>query len=144
MTSQTRAAARAVNRWQAFYPTSAEHAPIGTLARAAPRLTNSALSPSFVYKQAGRRPPWTRRPLRATRPRSGDDTGVVRRLMARGLVRRGLDPMDRRTVVPEPTVAGVALIGGVVASAGRAHEAALAPLAPEEQTQLLGLLRKMG
>jgi hypothetical protein len=52
--------------------------------------------------------------------------------------------MDRRTAVPKPTEAGVALIGGVVASAGRAHEAALAPLAPEEQTQLLGLLRKMG
>lgn len=70
--------------------------------------------------------------------------GVVRRLMARGLVRRSHDPMDRRTAVPGPTEAGVALIGGVVASAGRAHEAALAPLVPEEQTQLLGLLRKMG
>ena len=70
--------------------------------------------------------------------------GVVRRLMARGLVRRSRDPMDRRTAVLEPTEAGVALIGGVVASARRAHEAALAPLAPGEQTQLLGLLRKMG
>jgi MarR family transcriptional regulator, lower aerobic nicotinate degradation pathway regulator len=68
----------------------------------------------------------------------------VRGLIARGPVRRSRDRMDRRTAVLEPTEAGVALIGGVVASAGRAHEAALAPLAPEEQTQLLGLLRKMG
>jgi len=52
--------------------------------------------------------------------------------------------MDRRTAVLEPTEAGVALIRSVVASAASAHEAALAPLAPEEQTQLLGLLRKMG
>jgi DNA-binding MarR family transcriptional regulator len=70
--------------------------------------------------------------------------GVVRRLTAFGLVRRRRNPMDRRSAVPEPTEAGVALIGGVVASAGRAHEAGLAPLVPEEQTQLLGLLRKMG
>ncbi len=70
--------------------------------------------------------------------------GVVRRLMVRGLLRRSRDPMDRRTAMLEPTEAGVALIGGVVASAGRAHEAAPAPLAPEQQTQLLGLLRKMG
>ena len=36
--------------------------------------------------------------------------GVVRRLTARGLIRRGRDPMDRRTAVLEPTEAGVALI----------------------------------
>ena len=54
--------------------------------------------------------------------------GVVRRLIARGLVRRGRDPMDRRTAVLEPTEAGVALIGSVVACARRAHDAALAPL----------------
>ena len=56
--------------------------------------------------------------------------------MARGLVRRNRDPMDRRTAVLEPTEAGVALIRSVVASARGAHESALAPLAPEE----LGLL----
>ena len=38
--------------------------------------------------------------------------GVVRRLMARGLVHRGRDPMDRRTAVLEATEAGVALVGG--------------------------------
>ena len=70
--------------------------------------------------------------------------GVVQRLIARGLVRRGRDPMDRRTVVLEPTDAGVALITSVVACARQAHEAALSPLSPEERVQLLHLLRKMG
>jgi len=70
--------------------------------------------------------------------------GVVRRLTARGLVRRGRDPMDRRTAVLEPTEAGVALIGTVVASARSAHMAALAPLTPDERVRLLTLLRKIG
>lgn len=70
--------------------------------------------------------------------------GVVRRLIGRGLVHRGRDPMDRRTAVLEPTPAGVALITDVVASARRAHDAALAPLSPEEQVQVVTLLRKMG
>ena len=70
--------------------------------------------------------------------------GVVQRLIARGLVRRGHDPMDRRTAVLEPTEAGVALISSVVACACRVHEAALAPLSPEERVIFLTLLRKMG
>jgi DNA-binding MarR family transcriptional regulator len=70
--------------------------------------------------------------------------GVVRRLIARGLIRRGRDPLDRRTAVLEPTEAGVALITDVVACARDVHEAALAPLSPEERVQLLRLLRKMG
>ncbi len=70
--------------------------------------------------------------------------GVVRRLIARGLLRRSRDPMDRRTAVLEPTEAGVALIERVVDCAREAHEAALAPLTPDERDQLLSLLRKMG
>ena len=70
--------------------------------------------------------------------------GVVQRLIARGLIRRGRDPMDRRTAVLEPTEAGVALITSVVACARQAHDAALAPLSPEERAQVLALLRKMG
>lgn len=70
--------------------------------------------------------------------------GVVRRLMARGLIRRSCDPLDRRTAVLEPTEAGVALITRVVACAQQAHEAALAPLSAEEQAHLLHLLRKIG
>ena len=70
--------------------------------------------------------------------------GVVQRLIARGLIRRGRDPMDRRTAVLEPIEAGVALIGSVVPCAQRAHDAALAPLSPQERTKVLALLRKMG
>lgn len=70
--------------------------------------------------------------------------GVVRRLMARGLVHPGRDPMDRRTLVLEPTPAGVALITNVVASARQAHDAALAPLSSDERAQVMALLRKMG
>jgi MarR family transcriptional regulator, lower aerobic nicotinate degradation pathway regulator len=70
--------------------------------------------------------------------------GVVRRLTVRGLIRRRQDKMDRRTAVLEPTEAGVALITSVVACARQSHEAALAPLSPEERVQVLTLLRKMG
>jgi DNA-binding MarR family transcriptional regulator len=70
--------------------------------------------------------------------------GVVRRLTARGLMRRGRDSMDRRTAVLEATEAGVALIARVVACARAAHDLALAPLSPEERVQVLTLLRKMG
>jgi MarR family transcriptional regulator, lower aerobic nicotinate degradation pathway regulator len=70
--------------------------------------------------------------------------GVAQRLIARGLMRRGRDPMDRRTAVLEPTEAGVALITDVVSCAREAHEAALAPLNLEERAQVLALLRKMG
>ena len=70
--------------------------------------------------------------------------GVVQRLIARGLIRRSRDPMDRRTAVLEPTDAGIALIGSVVSCAQRAHDAALAPLTPLERAQVLALLRKMG
>lgn len=70
--------------------------------------------------------------------------GVVQRLVARGLIRRGRDLMDRRTAVLEPTEAGVALISSVISCAQRAHDAALAPLSPQERDQVLALLRKMG
>ena len=70
--------------------------------------------------------------------------GVVQRLIARGVIRRRPDPMDRRMAVLEPTEAGVALIAGVVACARKAHDTALAPLSIEERDQLLALLRKMG
>jgi len=70
--------------------------------------------------------------------------GVVQRLIARDLIRRGRDPMDRRTAVLEPTEAGTELIGRAIASAQQAHDAALAPLTPHERIQLLALLRKVG
>ena len=69
--------------------------------------------------------------------------GVVRRLIERGLLLRTQDPADRRTVVLEPTPAGLALIRPAVASARHITEATLAPLEPDERRQFLSLLRKM-
>ena len=70
--------------------------------------------------------------------------GVVKRLLARGLLRGAHDPMDRRTAVLAPTEEAYALIATAVACAQRAHAKALSPLSPEEQTAFLALLRKMG
>lgn len=70
--------------------------------------------------------------------------GVVRRLIARDLVRRRTDPMDRRTAVLTPTDAGIALAAHTVAGARRITEATLHPLAPAERQMLLDLLRKLG
>jgi DNA-binding MarR family transcriptional regulator len=69
--------------------------------------------------------------------------GVVRRLTERGLLHRAQDPADRRTVVLEPTEAGLALVRSAVASARRITEATLAPLDTEERRQFLSLLRRM-
>jgi DNA-binding MarR family transcriptional regulator len=70
--------------------------------------------------------------------------GVVRRLIARGLVRRRPDPMDRRAAVLTPTEAGVALARQAVDRARRITEATLAPIPAEERSRLLVLLRKLG
>jgi MarR family transcriptional regulator, lower aerobic nicotinate degradation pathway regulator len=69
--------------------------------------------------------------------------GVVRRLIARGLMRRRPDPMDRRTAVLAPTEAGLALLADAVAHARRITAATLAPLDEAERTQLIDLLRKI-
>lgn len=70
--------------------------------------------------------------------------GVVRRLMARGLLQRTRDPMDRRTAVLAPTEAGIALVAHGVACARRSHDSTLAPLTEDERSQFLALLRKIG
>ena len=69
--------------------------------------------------------------------------GVVRRLIARGLIERTHDPLDRRMAVLMPTPAGVALSIRAVTTAQRAHDTALAALTDDEQRTLLTLLRKM-
>lgn len=69
--------------------------------------------------------------------------GVVRRLIARGLVRRTPDPMDRRTAVLTPTEAGRAVAQVAVARARRITEATLDPLDTDERRTLLVLLRKI-
>jgi MarR family transcriptional regulator, lower aerobic nicotinate degradation pathway regulator len=69
--------------------------------------------------------------------------GVVQRLIARALVARTPDPMDRRTAVLAPTPAGLALARGAVARARRISEATLEPLDAAERACLLALLRKL-
>jgi DNA-binding MarR family transcriptional regulator len=69
--------------------------------------------------------------------------GVVRRLLARALVRRMADPRDRRTVVLSPTAAGIALAADAVTCARGVTEATLAPLGAAERRHFLSLLRKM-
>ncbi len=69
--------------------------------------------------------------------------GVVRRLIARGLVRRTPDPMDRRTAVLAATPEGTALAARAVASARRITETTLHPLDAEQRRTLISLLRKI-
>ena len=69
--------------------------------------------------------------------------GVVRRLMARGLVHSAPDPMDRRTLVLAPTEAGAELAGRAVACARCITESTLEPLDEPERQTLLALLRKL-
>lgn len=69
--------------------------------------------------------------------------GVVRRLIARGLVTRASDPGDRRTHVLRATQAGLELAREAVACATAITAATLAPLSPEERPLFLSLLRKL-
>ena len=70
--------------------------------------------------------------------------GVVRRLIARGLVHRTPDPMDRRTAVLAATEQGVALAARAVLRARRITEATLTPLDAGDRRHLIPLLRKIG
>ncbi len=69
--------------------------------------------------------------------------GVVRRLIARDLVDRAPDPMDRRTAVLAATAQGVALATAAIARARWITEATLAPLDKTERHHLIALLRKI-
>jgi DNA-binding MarR family transcriptional regulator len=70
--------------------------------------------------------------------------GVVRRLTARGLVRRGPDPQDKRMAVLQATESGRALARQAVKAARRITDATLAPLDETERRAFLSILRKMG
>lgn len=69
--------------------------------------------------------------------------GVVRRLVARGLVRRGTDPADRRSVRLSPTAQGLALHQACLAHAFAVSAATLAPLDAAEASTFLALLRRL-
>jgi DNA-binding MarR family transcriptional regulator len=69
--------------------------------------------------------------------------GVVRRLVARGLVARSTDAADRRTVRLSVTEAGRATVAAALPTAAAISEATLAPLSPEERLTFLHLLQRM-
>jgi DNA-binding MarR family transcriptional regulator len=69
--------------------------------------------------------------------------GVVRRLVARGLVERRPDPEDRRVMVLSLTLAGERLARRAIARARRITRETLAPLPVAERTLFVSLLRKL-
>ncbi len=69
--------------------------------------------------------------------------GVVDRLRRRGLVQIEGDPADARRVIAGLTARGRTLATKAVTAAAQVTEATLAPLAPDEQAALLGLLRRL-
>jgi MarR family transcriptional regulator, lower aerobic nicotinate degradation pathway regulator len=69
--------------------------------------------------------------------------GVVQRLIARGLVGRAADPMDRRSAVLTPTETGLALAQRAVGLARGITAATLEPLNAAERSHFLALLRKL-
>ncbi len=69
--------------------------------------------------------------------------GVAQRLIARGLVARTADPMDRRSAVLAPTEEGLALASRAVVLARRITVATLEPLDAAERLRFLALLRKL-
>lgn len=69
--------------------------------------------------------------------------GVIRRLLARGLLERRCDPADRRTAVLAPTASGRDVAARAVACACRITEATLAPLDADERRSFLSLLRRL-
>ncbi len=69
--------------------------------------------------------------------------GVAQRLIARGLVGRTSDPMDRRSAVLAPTETGLALARRAVALARGITAATLQPLDAAERGRFLAMLRKL-
>jgi DNA-binding MarR family transcriptional regulator len=69
--------------------------------------------------------------------------GVVRRLIARGLVARTPDPGDRRQVKLALTRAGQSCYQQALECAVAVTAATLAPLAPAERETFLALLRRL-
>lgn len=70
-------------------------------------------------------------------------TGVVDRLEARGLIRREIDPGNRRARLLFPTPDGLALVDRTLGRVGKVTERLLAPLPPDDQRQFLDLLRRL-
>ncbi len=69
--------------------------------------------------------------------------GVVRRLVARGLLHTANDPLDRRTVVLMPTPAGRDLAAAAIPIARDITTSTLQPLDEHEQGVFLALLARL-
>ena len=69
--------------------------------------------------------------------------GVIDRLTRRGITETRADPADARRLMVSLTAAGRRLAERAIPHARRITEATLAPLAPEEQRQILVLLDKL-
>lgn len=69
--------------------------------------------------------------------------GVVSRLEAKGLVRLGSDPEDRRRTVISLSMAGEALVADLHDAGRRITEETLAPLTPKERNTLIALLDRL-
>jgi MarR family transcriptional regulator, lower aerobic nicotinate degradation pathway regulator len=70
-------------------------------------------------------------------------TGIVKRLHARGLMRRMTSEKDRRAQLCSLTAAGKTLLMCMESSARKAHQDTLVPLSRHERTTLLGLLVRL-
>lgn len=70
-------------------------------------------------------------------------TGIVDRLLERGLVERRRDPEDRRSVVVSLTEAGEQLLRQIKADRRHTVEQVLGHLSPEDRAQLCALLDRM-
>jgi len=70
-------------------------------------------------------------------------TGIVKRLHARGLMRRMTSEKDRRAQLCSLTAAGKSLLMHMELSARKAHQDTLAPLNRYERTALLQLLGRL-
>jgi MarR family transcriptional regulator, 2-MHQ and catechol-resistance regulon repressor len=75
---------------------------------------------------------------------SGSITAAVDRLEARGLVRRGNDPKDRRARIVHLTRSGRKLIACAFAEHSRTMEEAVGVLSSTERATLVRLLKRVG
>ena len=85
-------------------------------------------------------------PSQLTHALGTDTAGMTRlldRLVAKGLVRRGRHPDDRRSIVVELTAAGGRVLPNVAPVFGRVTKQLLAGFSAPEVEQLSGLLRRM-
>lgn len=69
--------------------------------------------------------------------------GVIQRLMARGLIERRADPVDRRATLLRLSESGAALARDAIARAKTVTQTTLEPLPAAERETLLVLLKKL-